>query len=480
MLYKDDLRTKQVECIDFIKDGYETMVLADVGTGKTVISLTALLDWFKIGICTRALILAPKRVCTDVWEQELSEWFHLTMSTLVVRCAAGKPEKVRRQLLEGDAHIVLLNYENLPWLLENYPKPPAGFNTLVCDEVDKLKDRTTYRFKGHKWRDKKTKEPREFKGMKHYRDHFDNVITLTGTPTSNHLLDLWAQAYITDGGKALGKSYDKFKREHFYQTDWAGHDWAVLPGQDKVIYEKLKSIVFRIERDTEIPDVVMPPPRMVEFSDSDMRVYKQFARELIAILESGEIIESQTAMTAYGKLLQLTSGFAYTPHPHDFERRLTIWNSHLKFNALQELISELQGQQLMIVYRFKAQLEELQRRYPKMKYLGGGVTDRQARDVMAEWNDGELQLMALHPASAGHGLNLQKSGAHHIAMLTQPDSAGLNEQVIGRLRRTGNEANSVFVHRILTKNTLDVIQDMRLRGKIATQEQFLNEMKKRC
>lgn len=482
MLELENLREKQLDCIEFTFSGDNTLVLADVGTGKTVITWTVLVRWMVTGWVPfkRVLILAPKRVCTDVWMQEIDEWLHLQEANLRVACAAGKSEKVRKEIIaDSDIQFVLLNYENLSWLMINYPESP--FDVLICDEIDKMKDRTTSRFSGYRHTRKEKQIAKrtgrklkpEFAGLKRYRDQFNQVIGLTGTPASNHLLDLWAIAYVVDGGKCLGPSYDKFRREHFYQEDYRGYDWTPLPGSEKIIYDKLAPITFRIERDAQIPPVVYLPPRIVTLPPDLMKQYKQYQRQYIMRMEDGEWIESEDAMTAYGKLRQLANGFVYGD---DSTYKLT----NVKFNALHELIGELNGQQLMIIYHFKEQRIELQKRYPKLRYLGGGIGDEQAAKTMAAWNAGHLELLALQPASAGHGLNLQKSNAHHIAMLTQPESAGLNEQVIGRLRRTGNKAQSVFVHRIITDKTVDVVQDLALRGKISTQTEFLNQMRKRC
>lgn len=480
MLTENDLRPKQNDGIGFILDGYEALILADVGTGKTVIALSALLVLFDNDETERILVLAPKRVCTDVWIQELDEWDHLH-DTFTIACAAGKNEKERREIIEEmDIDIVLLNYENLPWLMENYRKPP--FDTLVCDEIDKMKDRTTYRFKGRKWTDKKTDKERRYDGLKKYRKYFENRIGLTGTPSSNHLMDLWGQAFIIDGGASLGKSFSKFQRQYFYQTDWSGFQWEPLPGAEAKIHAALAPITFRIERDDNIPPLVELPPRYVELPAGIMKHYRKFEKDFMIQLETGENIESPHAAAAYGKLRQMANGFVYSENDETPAAKNTTWLCKDKFIELNSLISELQGQQLLIVYHFKAQIEELLEKYDtdKLKYLGGGVSDAQASETIQEWNSGKLELLALHPASAGHGLNLQKSGACHIVMLTQPESAGLCEQVIGRLRRTGNASDSIFIHKILTRKTIDIEQDLKLQGKLKTQAEFLAEMQKRC
>ena len=482
MLTRDNLRVEQKDCVEFMVEGYSSLILADVGTGKTVMGLTAVLELMQQGEIKRVIVFAPKRVCTDVWVQEISDWEHLHTAGLTAVCIAGKSAKVRSAYIEDEkTPIVVLNYENLTWFTENYPEPP--FDALICDEVDKLKDRKTFRFKGRKWTDKKTKKERKYEGLKKYAKRFDTVIGLTGTPTSNHLLDLWAQAYVVDGGKALGKSFDKFRQKYFYRADYGGFDWQPFPGAKEQIYDKLSAITYRIERNDDIPEIVELKPRLIDMSKDNKKLYKKFERDFLVCLENGEDIESPNAAAARGKMLQIASGFAYTQteceSPQQVKRN-TAWLHRDKFKELDDLISELQGQQLMIIYHFKSQLEELIRCYPRMRYLGGGVKDKDASETMRLWNADKLQLLALHPASAGHGLNLQKSSAHHIVFLTLPDSAGLYEQVVGRLRRTGSKAKSIFVHKILTRYTVEIEQNMKVEGKIKTQKEFLDAMKRRC
>jgi SNF2 family DNA or RNA helicase len=478
MLTIKDLRPKQYEGINFIIGGYASLLLADVGTGKTVMTLTALDDLiFEKGVIDRVLVLAPKRVATDVWEQEAREWEHL--KHLSISVIAGKPEKKRKEIIANPyAQIVVLNYELLIWLMETYPKPP--FDCLVCDEIDKLKDRTSQRFTGKKLKGKIIHE-----GIKKYREGFNTVIGLTGTPASNGLLDLWAQAFIVDGGASLGRSFNKYQREYFYPTDYTQRNWEVLPTYEEKIYNKLAPIVFRIERDDSIPPVVETPPRYVDMPSGVLKMYRKFERDLLVYIDEHKVeLESPNAATGYGRLREIASGFSYVGEdPRLFARRndkLAVWHHYEKYKELDSLISELQGQQLMIIYHFKEQLAELRKRYPDLEYLGGGISNSDARDTINCWNSGKLKLLALHPLSAGHGLNMQKSHANHICMITLPDSAGLFEQVIGRLRRTGNDAESIFVHTILARNTVDEDRWKVVHGKIKTQHDLLDAMRERC
>lgn len=475
MLFYSDLRETQLDGIYFIETGTSSLVLADVGTGKTVMSLTALYNWLDDNVVNRALILAPKRVATEVWPHESLLWDHLQRRPYRMAVIAGKSEVKRREGIDGHARIVVMNYENLPWLLEAYPECP--FDCLIFDEVDKMKDRTTRRFKGRKWFDDKLKLHRQYAGMKTYARQANFVVGLTGTPASNNLLDLWAPMHIVDGGESLGRNYDRFRRAHFYQADYAGRDWQILPGKEKAIYDAIEPVTFRIERDDDMPGIVETPPRIVQLAPDVMKKYKKFQRDLLIRLEKGEKLESPHAAAAYGKCRQIANGFAYRD---DRSEDRTVWLDSAKYAELDNLLSELQGQQAMIIYQYQAQLERLKHRYSDLRFLSGGMSDKAAATTIKGWNEGKISKLALQPASAGHGLNLQKSNAHHIIMLTEPESAGLREQVIGRLRRTGNDARTVFVHSILTDKTVDTLQKMKLEGKIETQTEFLAEMKKRC
>lgn len=468
MLTYDDLRKEQRDGIRFMEQADETLLLADVGTGKTVITLTALRTYFKTFDHYRALICAPMNVATSVWPNEVKQWDYLNefYKEGDIVCAAGKSVARLRKAFDSSAKIVIINYERLLWVLEHYPDPP--FNILVCDEIDKLKDPTTRRFKGRKWVDKKTGDVRKYSGMNRYSARFDVVIGMTGTPTPEHLLNIWAQAYIVDNGKALGKSFYKFREAYFYQTDYMGYNWEVLPGKDKEIYEALAPVAYRIERYSDIPDMVELPARLVTLPKDVMAMYKSYARHYVTILEDGETIESDNAATAAGRLAQIAAGFIYT----DADEAITLHS--LKYKELDSLLSELQGQQLMVAYMYREQLYELQERYPDMEHIGGGVDD--VEPVIEAWNAGKTKLLAIHPRAAAHGLNLQKSGARHIALLS-PLSAGLYEQLIGRLRRTGNDADTIFVHPVMADATNELILMQRMQGNLTDQKVFLNAIK---
>lgn len=506
MLSPKDFRPAQPKGIDFVYQGDQSLLLADVGTGKSVMLLTAMQQWVDDAILKRALVLAPKRVCMETWLPELDEWSHLDPDKLRMGCIAGKTPTQRVKLIEDTHYNVLLaNYELLPWLMEAYPDGLPDCNVLICDEIDKLKDPTTRRFKGQPRR----RDQKYIPGMKDWRENFQLHHGATGTPLPNHLLDLWAQVYVIDGGERLGDNYYEYRQRHFYQSDWAGFKYEILPGREAWIYNQIEDITFRIASipGTDTPELVELPVRWVTMDKKHTKQYKELERNYIVELsrmltnkvefstavenmsgtntiipdEGAAVVEAENAGVLYGKLKQMAQGFAYVENPNDPEdRAYPMLLSHAKLLELESLVSELQGQPLMVVYHFKAQLLALQKRFGKrFRYLGGGQSDASVRETIKDWNDNKIPIMGVQPQSAGHGLNLQKGGAHHIALITLPESAGLYQQVIGRLARGGNVAGTVYVHRILTRGTVDEDRNAIVHGKIENQKELLAAMELR-
>lgn len=487
----NDLRPKQRPAVEFLYQGDQSLLLADVGTGKTIMTLTVLDDWVRDGICDGALILAPKNVCINTWATEQDDWDHI--KALDIGILAGRSAAQRQRMIDsGDHNVLVINYEMLPWLMNEYVDGIPGFNVLVCDEIDKCKEHSTQRFKGTPRRvirrdGERVVFPKTI-GLKDWRQNFDTIIGMTGTPTPSKLLELWAQVYIIDGGKRLGTSYYDYRNMHFYQSDWAGYDYEPLPGREQFIYEQIADITYRIAATpgVDTPHVIELPPRWLELPAKTRAIYKELERNYIVELkrklaapgaETATIDASDGAAVLYGKLRQISQGFAYVDEEL---AKVGEWLFYDKFAELDSLISELQGQQLMIVYHFVEQMQELKRRYgARFAFLGGGLTDAQSRDTIDNWNSGRLELLGAQPQSAGHGLNLMKSGAHHVMLLTLPETAGLVEQVVGRLARSGNPSGEVYVHRILMRGTVDEERNGVVNGKITTQQAFLNSMEAR-
>jgi len=407
------LRPYQDEAVDFLFENDRAMVLAPVGAGKTAITLKAMEGMILEGYVTRWLVIAPLRVARDVWPIEQVKW----SSGLALATATGSPAN-RIAALQSDADIVVTNYDNLQWLAA---QPLDAFDGIVFDELTKLKNPSGARFKAlHK-----------------IIDRFTIRWGLTGSFTSNGLEDVFGQCKIIDQ-KLLGRSKGAFMQQYFSLNTYAGFDdWTPLPGALARVMERIKPATFVLE-----PGVYknkLPPCHTVELR-VDMQTrepYETMKRDFVVQFDNAQAI-AQNAAVVTQKLQQMSSGFVYSPEP--------VWFSTHKFDALDELIEENQRANTIIVYQYKEELSELKRRYKHLASLDDP-------DAIGRWNAGNIPLMAVHPKSAGHGLNLQFGGCHMV-FLSLPWSLELFEQTVGRLHRSGQQRD-VWVYALMTKDTVD-------------------------
>lgn len=458
-----DLLPEQLDAIEFIGEGEDSLLAADVGTGKTVIALTAAKYALATGKVKRWLVLAPLLVATDTWAQESYEWEHLSTKDVAIACGS---EQARMDALVSDARIVVMNYENLAWLLEEFPRNRSGkawvdllpFDGLICDEVDKLKSVSSNRFKA----------------IRNRIGKFNKRIGLTGTLVPNDMQELWGQVFMVDGGQSFGRSFYDWRRENFYPTDHNNYNWEPFDGAQAQMIEQISDLTYRIKA-KGLPKVIELEPARLEMPSDTWDVYGELEREYFLEIRDieGKVrsIDVANAAVLTGKLQQICAGFSYVDGEKD-----AVWHSKARFNWLDGLLARHPTEQMLVFYHFNEELDELQRRYPGLAHLGTGVTNGQKRKYIEQWNKGELDMLALHPASAGHGLNLQKSGAHDIAFLTLPWSGGLYKQVLGRLARRGNKAKHVMVHTCVFADTIDENVFAALSGKIKGMEGFLNDL----
>ena len=456
MLTRKDLDADQVNAIAFIGSGEDTLLVADVGTGKTIIALTAGQDAIYSGEVHRWIVFAPKLVATDTWAKEPALWSHLEDMDVAIAC--GPPEQ-RKAAVESTAQFVVMNYENLSWLMDEYPRmgkhDTLPFDGLICDEIDKLKEVSSNRFKDFRNRIKK----------------FKKRIGMTGTLIPNKLTEAWGQAYMVDGGATFGRSFYKWRKDYFYPTDYEQHNWAAFGETEDYMLDALEGLAYRVEAHG-IPPIIEQRPYELELPCTIRDQYDELENEYyLAVVDAdGKTREIEAANTAVlqGKLQQICAGFSYVDGGKD-----AVWHSYSRFGWLEDLRSRL-DRQLMVFYHFNEELAELKRRY-KIKTLSGG-TIKTKRRIIDEWNAGDLDLLGLHPASAGHGLNLQKSGAHDIAFLTVPWSGGMYKQVCGRLARRGQVAEHVNVWTALNKDTVDENVFQVVQGKMDTMHSFQDSL----
>jgi SNF2 family DNA or RNA helicase len=404
------LRDYQEQAADFLYEHDRAMILAPVGAGKTAITLTAMQDILADGYAMRFLVLAPKRVCTDVWPVEAPKW--APMATLAV--AVGTP-KARLAALQSGAQIIVSNYDNIQWLAE---QNLAHINAIVFDELTKLKNPSGARFKalnkvigdvGIRW-------------------------GLTGSFTSNGLEDVFGQCKIVDQ-TLLGRAKGVFMQQYFVCTNREFGDWTPRRGALERVMARIKPATFVLEPG-EYKDK-LPPLHTVELHcQMDMADYNKLKKEFV--LASHDVVAVNAAVVTQ-KLQQMSSGFLYTDNG-------PVWTSPHKFDRLEELLEENQHANTLIVYQYKEELAELKRRLPRLVTLDDD-------SAIERWNRGEVELLAVHPKSAGHGLNLQHGGCH-LVFLSLPWSLELYEQTVGRLHRSGQQ-RPVWCYVMLTDKTVD-------------------------
>ena len=382
------------------------MILAPVGAGKTAITLTAMWEMLRDEHVKRFLVLAPKRVCTDVWPVEQPKW--APMASLAI--AVGTP-KQRLAALKSNARIVVTNYDNIQWLADQ----KFEFDGVVFDELTKLKNPSGARFKA-------------------LNKVLDCPVRwgLTGSFTSNGLEDVFGQCKIVDQS-LLGRAKGAFMQQYFVLINKDFGEWEPRKGSLELVMQRIKPATFVLEPG-EYKDK-LPPLHTVEVAcKMDMTDYNKMKKEFVL-----DDVVAVNAAVVTQKLQQMSSGFLYSDNG-------PIWLSSHKFDRLEELLDENQHANTLLVYQYQEELAELKRRFKWLVTLDDD-------DAIERWNRGEVRLLAVHPKSAGHGLNLQHGG-HHVVFLSLPWSLELYEQTIGRLHRSG-QRHDVWCYVFLTDATVD-------------------------
>jgi SNF2 family DNA or RNA helicase len=441
------LRPYQDDAADFLYSRDRALILAPVGAGKTAITLTAMQAMIKDGIVSRFLVLAPKRVCTDVWESEGLKWSPNLNITVAVGTA-------KNRIAAFSGQVVVTNYDNLLWLCREHPELLKGFDAIVFDELTRLKNPSGTRFKAL------------FKVI----DQFKIRWGLTGSFTSNGLEDTFGQCKIVDQ-TLLGRSKGAFKEKYFVLMNRDFGVWAARPDSLPKVMKAIKPATYLLDAGDYAG--LMPPLHVVEIKcRMDMTHYNILKKELVLNFQSDTIIAANAAVVT-GKLQQMGSGFVYNSTrtaSASSGKYITdtqvIWFSSHKFDRLEELLNENQRDSTMIFYTYKEELAELKRRYPHAQTLDDD-------NAVERWNTGQIELLLAHPKSAGHGLNLQHY-ANKIVFLSLPWSLELYEQAIGRIHRSGQK-REVWSYVLMTEKTIDerifsALQDKRTLSDIAIEE----------
>ena len=440
------LRPYQNDAVTFLYERDRAMILAPVGAGKTAITLTAMQEFMVNGVVKRWLVVAPKRVCTDVWPVEAPKW----APDLTIAVAVGNAAK-RRAAFASDAAVVVVNYDVLDVVGEDF----ARFDGIVFDELTRLKNPSGKRFKAlHK-----------------HLGRFNVRIGLTGSFTSNGLEDVFGQCFVIDQ-TLLGRAKGAFLQQYFVCINRDFGDWAPRRGALEQVMTRIRPATFVLE-----PGVYkdkLPPCHVVEMRCDmpDREPYEKMKREFV-----WQDITALSAAAVTTKLQQMASGWVYDSVSVASETagqfkvtKAAHWFSTHRFDLLDEVLEGNQRANTLIVYNFVEELAELKRRYPgRLWTLDDGA------DVIERWNAGKIPLLAVHPKSAGHGLNLQHGG-HHLVFLSLPWSLELYEQVVGRLHRSGQERD-VWVYVLLTNKTIDERIWAALADKRAISDIALEELK---
>ena len=421
------LRPYQEEAADFLYENDRALVLAPVGAGKTAITLTAMGDIIADKIAHRFLVLAPKRVCTSVWPVEAPKW-----STLKLGVAIGTSAERQKILADASYDVVVINYDNIQWLIgQNL----SGFDAIVFDELTKLKNPSGKRFKA----------------LQRVIEQFPVRWGLTGSFTSNGLEDVFGQCKIVDE-KLLGRAKGAFMQQYFVCTNRDFGDWAPRKGSLEQVMRRIKPATFLLEPG-DYKDK-LPPCHVVELrcEIDDRQPYETMKRDFVVDFPDAQAVAANAAVVT-NKLQQMASGFVYdttklaSAMPGKFTvTKKAVWFSSHKFDLLHDLLEENQHANTILVYQFEEELAEIKRRYPQVQTLDDV-------DAVERWNKGLVELMAIHPKSAGHGLNLQYGGSC-IAFISLPWSLELYEQTVGRLHRSG-QLREVWVYILMAQRTVD-------------------------
>jgi SNF2 family DNA or RNA helicase len=416
-----------------------------------VLTLTAIADLlFDSFEAHRILVIAPLRVARDTWPDELQKWEHL--SDLRLSVAVGT-ETERKAALQAKADIYIINRENVGWLIED-SGTPFDFDTLVVDELSSFKNHQTKRFRS----------------LMKVRPKVVRIIGLTGTPSSNGLMDLWAEYRLLDMGQRLGRFIGQYRSTYFTPDKRNGQvifSYKPLPFAEKEIYAKIADITISMKSTDHLimPDLVTAQ-YPIKLSDKERERYDELRQDLVLKLAGGDVTAANAAALS-GKLCQMANGAVYGDDG-------TVHYIHdRKLDALEDLIEAANGKPVLVAYWFKHDLERISARL-KDRHIS--FTKLDTSDSIASWNEGKWPVALIHPASAGHGLNLQSGGSTMI-WFGMTWSLELYQQSNARLWRQGQKAETVVLHHIIAKDTIDERVMKALSAKDKTQTALIDAVK---
>lgn len=429
----------QQQMIEYIDTHPVAALFLDMGLGKTVITLTAIknlmYDSFEV---KKVLVIAPLRVARDTWPNEIEKWNHLQD----LRYSVVVGNQIERQsALKQEVEIYIINRENVTWLIEKSGYQ-FDFDMVIIDELSSFKSHAAKRYKS----------------LLKVRPFIERIVGLTGTPSSNGLMDLWAQFRILDKGERLGRFITHYRQRYFDPDQRNGmviYSYKPKPEAEEAIYNQIEDITVSMKAEDylDMPDFITNEV-VVRLSDKERKVYDEMRKEMIVEVKDKEI-DAINAASLSNKLLQMASGSVYD------EQKESVWLHDRKLDALEDLVEAANGKPLLVVYWFKHDLTRITQRFD-VKVL-------KTQQDFQDWNKGLIPIALIHPASAGHGLNLQAGGST-LVWFSLTWSLELYQQTNARLYRQGQK-ESVVVHHIITEDTIDedVMKALRLKDKFQNQ-----------
>ena len=442
----------QKYCIQYILDHPTAAIFLDCGLGKTSITLSAIehlmYETFEV---SKVLVVAPLRVALVSWPDELDKWenFHHLSYSVVVGTA-----KERQAALDKDVDIYIINRENLQWLIEK-SDTPFDYDMVVIDELSSFKN----------WNSKR------FKSFMQVRPKVKRVVGLTGTPSSNGLMDLFAQFKCLDMGERLGRFISQYRLNYFRPDRTNGrivYTYKLIPGSEERIYEKISDITISMKAldHLEMPELVSTQYK-VYMDDKEQETYDNLKKELIIPYLEEDNITAANAASLTGKLSQMANGCVYS------DLREEVMFHDRKLDALEDMIEAANGKPIMVAYWYKHDLSRITRRLEK----SGICFERlNSENSMRRWNEGKIEVALIHPSSMGHGTNLQ-SGGNCLIWFGLTWSLELYQQTIARLWRQGQQESTVVVQHIITANTVDEDILEALSNKELTQSALISAVK---
>ena len=453
---RTDLHEYQNYCVEFLKTHREAMLILEMGLGKSAVTLTAILDLmfdsFDVG---KVLVIAPLRVAKTVWPEERDTWEHANFLRMSVMVGSAKQ---REAALRTSADVYVINRENVKWLVDYLEKlhRPWPFDMVVVDELSSFKNHQSQRWKA----------------LRKVRPQIKRMVGLTGTPASNGLMDLWAETFLIDKGVRLGRFIGRYREAYFRaagMNPYTGvvYNYIPLPGAEEAIYSKISDISVSMKAldYLDMPESVTVN-HYVDMEPAERGLYDTMKKELLVEV-GGETIDAANAAVLSGKLLQMANGALYNA-----DREIRIIHDR-KLEMLGDLIEQANGQNVLVAYWYQHDHERI-REY--LTELGYKPRDLKSDQDIADWNAGKIQVALISPASAGHGLNIQRGGHHILIWFSLVWSLELYQQTNARLWRQGQK-EVVTIHHILTRDTVDADVLDALKHKDMTQQNLIAAVK---